>query len=274
MEYRKMTFTTDKELQMLVDLQNEVYKERGLTFDKSVFRFWYVDNPCGGVISFNAIDGGRIVAHQSFVPEEMEVDGRVVRCARSMSVVTHPDYQGRGLFSALTNMAVEEARKQGYEFLYAITNGNSFPRFVKHCGFQSITRLNVRIGVGAYVEEEGTKIYRRHWTLEQLRWRLSHAQYRRSGCHVVGYYGHGVQTLMGRLDEHLLERMDLKRLHFAYRPKLYVGLGGRLSWGFMKVPRFVKHSPFHLIFQDLTEGKLPAMTAENVFYQLIDYDVV
>ncbi|MBR5653171.1 MAG: GNAT family N-acetyltransferase [Prevotella sp.] len=273
MEYKKLDFKNDDELDLLVELQKAVYPERADAFDKSLFRFWYVDNPCGGVISFNAIDNGKIVAHQSFVPELMEVDGRVVRCARSMAVVTHPDYQGKGLFSTLTNMAVEEARQQGYEFLYAITNGNSFPRFVKHCGFSSITRLTVKIGVGTKVEEAGNKTYKRHWTPEILKWRLSKCDYFRKGNHILGNYGLGVKTLMGTLNESLLNAMQLKEKKHTFGPKLYVGLGAKLPWSLMNVPRFVKHSPFHLIFQDLTGGKLPAMTEDNVFYQLIDYDV-
>jgi hypothetical protein len=42
----------------------------------------------------------------------------------------------------------------------------------------------------------------------------------------------------------------------------------------MKMPKFIKHSPFNLIYQDLTGGQLPGMTPDNVFYQLLDYDVI
>lgn len=273
MEYKKLTFKTDEELNLLVELQNIVYKERGLVFTRDTFRYWYVDNPCGEVISFNAIDNGRMVAHQSFVPEWMDVDGRVVSCARSMAVVTHPDYQGQGLFSTLTNKAVEEAKRQGYEFLYAITNGNSFPRFVKHCGFSSITRLNVKMGMGSQIKEDGNKTYKRHWTPELLKWRLSKGEYCRKGNQIVGNYGFGVRTLMGIIDNDMLDQMHLKYKRWAWGPKLYVGLGAKLPWTLMEVPKFINHSPFHLIFQDLTSGNLPTMTADNVFYQLIDYDV-
>ena len=273
MEYKKIDFTTDEELGLLVELQNNVYRERGLVFQKDDFRYWYVDNPCGGVISYNAIDGGKIVAHQSFVPEWMSVEGRVVRCARSMAVVTHPDYQGRGLFSALTNMAVEEAKRQGYEFLYAITNGNSFPRFVKHCGFSSITQLEVKVGLGNNVAENGCKTYKRYWTPDALKWRLSNKYYYRRGNLIMGKYCLGVNTLMGRMDDKLIGQQLLEDRRSSVGINLYVGLGAKLPCTLLKVPKFIKHSPFHLIFQDLTGGRLPAMTEDNVFYQLIDYDV-
>ena len=89
MELRQCNFEKEAEMQQLVDLQTEVYRDRGIHFSSELFKAWYVDNPDGGVISFNAFDGNKMVAHQSFVPERMVVDGRIVRCLRSMAVVTH-----------------------------------------------------------------------------------------------------------------------------------------------------------------------------------------
>lgn len=273
MDIRNCTFDNEAELQQLVDLQNIVYKHRGLVFTKDVFDFWYIKNPEGTVISYNAFDGDKMVAHQSFVPEQMLVDGRVVKCLRSMAVVTHPDYRGKGLFSKLTNCAVEEAERQGYEFIYAITNENSYPVFIKHCGFSSITQLEVKIGLGLNVREDGCKTYKRFWSAETLNWRLSHGKYMRVNNAIVGTYKFGVETFMGVVDEDAVGKCGIRAKSFDLGPKLYVGLGAKVPCTYVNMPKFVKHSPFHLIFKDLTGGKLPKMTADNVFYQLIDYDV-
>ncbi len=273
MDIRKCLFDNDKELQQLVDLQDTVYKQRGLVFKKEDFLFWYRDNPEGVVISYNAFDDDRIVAHQSFVPERMWVDGRVVKCLRSMAVVTHPNYRGQGLFSQLTNRAIEEAQRQGYDFIYAVTNANSFPMFIKHCGFSFITRLEVKIGLGVDVKEDGDKTYKRFWTEDTLRWRLSSGSYYRKKNSIMGVYKYGVKTFMGTFDSHLLNKMNLQEKPMAWSPMLYVGLGAKLPCTYVNVPRYVRHSPFNLVFRDLTGGYLPPMTKDNVFYQLIDYDV-
>ena len=105
--FRQMYFDNDKDLQQLVNLQNEVYKVRGIRFNKEEFILWYVDNPAGKVISFNAFDGDKMIAHQCFVPCSMKVGDRVVKSIRSMNVVTLPEYRGRGLFSKMTNMAID-----------------------------------------------------------------------------------------------------------------------------------------------------------------------
>ena len=70
LEYRFCDFTDEKDHIRLVSTQDEVYRDRGLSFPADNFRYWYVDNPEGGVIAFNAMDGDRIVAHEALIPEE------------------------------------------------------------------------------------------------------------------------------------------------------------------------------------------------------------
>ena len=274
LEYKRCFFENGTDLSQLVDLQNEVYKERGLRFTDEVFRFWYLSNPEGKAISYNAFDNGVMVAHQSFIPEKMLVDGNVVRCLRSMAVVTHPDYRGRGVFSELTNAAVEEAKRQGFSFIYAVTNENSFPPFIKHCGFNFVTRLNVKIGFCGSIQKDGKKVFQRYWTKDTLEWRLSYNNYFRSGKAIYGTYRPGVRTFMGVLDEGMIGKFKGLEEKRTLCPTLYVGLGAKLPYTLFNVPKFIKHSPFNLIYKDLTGGKVPVMTRDNVFYQLVDFDVV
>ena len=273
MEIKECTFDNEAELQQLVDLQNEVYQKRGLHFTKDIFRYWYLENPEGKVVSYNAFDQGRLIAHQSFVPEHMLVEGQIIKCVRSMAVVTHPDYRGKGLLSQLTNAAIEDVRNEGYAFAYAVTNGNSVSSFVNHCGFSFVTRLHVKMGFGKGLTEDGKKTYRRFWSKESLTWRLKYGAYFRSSDVIIGGFKPGVNTIMGMVEPCL---MDAAAFHESKTPcgiNLYVGLGAKLPWSYRDVPKFIKHSPFNLVFRDLTGGTLPVMTQDNVFYQLMDFDV-
>lgn len=78
---------------------------------------------------------------------------------------------------------------------------------------------------------------------------------------------------MATLDNNLLDTLNLMDVKHSIALRLYIGIGAELPLTYIDMPRFVKHSPFNLIFRDLTGGLLPPMTAENVFYQLLDYDV-
>ncbi len=275
MEIKFSTAFDDEIINQWVSLQNEVYRERGLHFTKEGFNYWFVDNPVGQVILCNAFDEGRMIASQSLVPEIMLVDRQVVRCVRSMSVVTHPDYRGKGLLSSLSNEAIEEAARQGYGFVYGLANGNSFPVFIRHCNFSFVTRLNVMMGFGMDIHEDGEKTYRRYWSEDVLVWRFSRNKYRKVGNGVLGQFKTGIETYMGTLPGQSQVQIRDNNNYNPFLPqlKLYVGLGAQLPWSYFKVPKFIKHSPFNLIFRDLTGGNLPMMTKDNVFYQLMDFDV-
>lgn len=273
LEYRQCFFECEEELQLLVDLQNEVYKKRGLHFDKNIFRHWYVNNPEGRVISFNAFDGDKMVAHQSFVPCRLQVGGKTVKAARSMSVVTLPEYQGKGIFSKITNMAVDYAQQQGYEILFAVTNGNSFGGFVKHAGFTFVTRLDVMMCFGNNIEVDGDRPWRNQWTSELLEWRLQAGQYFQKGECIIGEFKKIVNTIMGIIPKDIQKAISVKKKSHSIWPKLYVGWGAKIKSPCFRIPKFIKHSPFNFIYRDMTGGELPPITKEDLFYQLIDFDV-
>ena len=265
-------FQNTADLTNLIAAQNEVYRQRGLKFTEEDFKYWYADNPEGRVIAFNALDGGRIVAHEALIPEKMEVNGREVRCLRSMGSVTLPEYRGQKLLSILTNKCIEEGQKRGYEFVYGIANGNSIHTFLKYCGFTLVGQLDVKFGFGKVREPQG-KVYKRLWTEESLRWRTSPKGFFRSKDQVLKHFKTGVAAVMGTEDEKLLDKIVSLKRKSSPAVRLYVGMGADLPWSFFRVPKFVKHSPFNLIFRDLTGGKIPAMTKDNLFYQLMDFDV-
>ena len=170
-EIRQSFFETEEELDKLVTLQNEVYKERGLVFNKNGFRHWYVENPYGKAISFNAFDGEKMVAHYVCVAKKMMIEDRLVDGILSMATVTHPDYRGRGLFKTLAKKTYDYARNSGYEFVIGVANANSFSGFMKYFPFQFVSQLDVKIGYGRKVVIDGKKTFYGYWDEDALQWR-------------------------------------------------------------------------------------------------------
>lgn len=272
---RKSDFDTTFELQQLVELQNEVYKERGIVFSREDFKRWYIDNPFGKAISFNAFDGDCMAAHYVCIPTKMNIEGRVVDGIKSMATVTHPNYRGKGLFKTLAKMTYDCARDMGYEFVIGVANANSFPGFMKYFPFVFVSQLEVKIGFGTHIEQDGEKTYSSYWDADALNWRTKcgGANYCRGNNAIIGKYNNVVQTYMGGFPDSLLSATEIEKKGSPLIPKLYVGLGAKFNSHYFTVPKFVKHSPFNLIFQDLTDGKLPPITKDNTFFQLIDFDV-
>lgn len=280
-EIKRLDFTDPTDMQKLVDLQNAVYAGKHI-FTAEGFSFWYINNPEGKVVSFNAIYGNVIAAHYALIPYSMKINGIVEKGLLSMATVTHPEHRGKKLFKTLAQVTYDYAREQGYKFVIGIANANSYPGFVKYFNFTDVGRLEVRIGFCGKISCNGEKLFRRNWTSEALAWRLGRENYFRCGNTAYGTIGAMgfkkfplVKTLLGTFEKGSLDSLPLHNQKTFLRPlNLYVGLGSNVKQkGYVKIPDFIKHSPFHLIFLDLTGGTLPIMTKDNVFFQLVDFDV-
>lgn len=272
LELRQTLFDSDKDFDQLVELQNAVYEKEGKKFSQDRFKHWYIENPFGRALSFNAYDGDKMVSHYVCIPKKLLINGRVVDGILSMATVTHPDYRGRGLFKTLAKMTYEYARNNGYEFVIGVANANSFPGFMKYFPFQFVGQLEFKVGYGKHVVEGEGMVFSGYWNEESLKWRNKQS-YVANDDTIIGNYGKYARTLMGCFDRELLSKTSLPKVGCSIKPMLYVGLGGKPKGLFINVPKFVKHSPFNLIFMDLTEGKLPTMNKDNVFFQLFDFDV-
>lgn len=268
-------FDSDYEFEQLVDLQNTVYKERNFLFSAESFKQWYIANPNGRVLSFNAFDSDKMVAHYACIPTKMVFGDFVVEGVHSMATVTHPDYRGKGLFKTLAKLTYDYAKDQGYKFVIGVANANSFPGFIKYFNFKFIAQLEVKIGFGTNIFPKKDDMVHKYWDKDSFNWRLKRcrANYYQQGHSLIGQYNSLVQTYMGSFSESFLKDTNVTDKHWGLRPKLYVGLGAKFKSLYFRVPKFIKHSPFNLIFLDLTNGELPEVTKDNIFFQLFDFDV-
>lgn len=281
-EIVRMDFSDSYDMQRLVNLQNAVYEGKH-TFTSDVFKFWYLDNPNGRVVSLNAITDSIIAAHYALVPVRMDIEGKTCLGLLSMATVTHPDHRGQGLFKVLAGKTYEYAKESGYSFVIGVANDNSYPGFIKYFDFDDIGRLDVLCGFSKNLKPNGEKTFKYHWDEGSVNWRLSDSRYGTDGRNYYGTIGISfikkfplVKTFMGVANERFSKDNKLKKFNSLTRPiNLYVGMGSNAKEvGYHEVPKFIKHSPFHLIFMDLTGGKLPKMTRDNIFFQLMDFDVV
>ncbi len=229
----------------------------------------------GKVISFNAFYGEELVAHYACVPYKMKIDGRVVLGLFDIATATHPNHRGKGLFKTLAKTTFEYAKEQGYEFVLGVANANSFPGYMKHFPFTFVGQLEVRLGWGTNIMPDGDKQFSIYWDVDAFNWRLKccKANYSREKDCAIGKYNSYVQTFMGKYENSFLDTTDLTNKGWGKKPKLYVGMGAKFKSLYLKVPKFIKRSPFNLIFLDLTDGKLPIPNKDNFYFQLFDLDV-
>ena len=246
-------------------------------FTKEYLIWQYLDNPNGTVVSYNAwTQEGELAAHYAAIPIKMIIGGQEEYGLLSLNTATHPEHQGQGLFVKLASATYDFAKENGYKFVIGVANENSTHGFLKRLGFELIAPLDVKIGFGdAYVNTIPDGMNRVKYDGNYLSWRLRCPQYS---------YTAKDGTIYGSIDKPLFHTavakmpegiaatdLGLKKTLNIFN--LYIGLGTKLGGFYFNLPKFVKRSPFNLIFKDLTNGGLPKITKDNIFFQLLDYDV-
>jgi GNAT superfamily N-acetyltransferase len=110
-----------------------------------LFRWKHIENPFGRSLMLVAESEGRIVGLRAFVRWRFVVSGREVRAVRAVDTATHPDHQGKGIFSRLTLEALEMLRGDA-DLVFNTPNEKSLPGYLK-MGWKVVGRLPVRVRV-------------------------------------------------------------------------------------------------------------------------------
>lgn len=106
------------------------------------FNWKHRANPCGQSPAWVAVDGTRVVGFRTFLRWRFQRHGRTVAAVRAVDTATHPDYQGRGIFSKLTRHALDALADEGVSFVFNTPNHASLPGYLK-MGWRRVTRLPV-----------------------------------------------------------------------------------------------------------------------------------
>ncbi|MDR1724924.1 MAG: GNAT family N-acetyltransferase [Bacteroidales bacterium] len=242
-------------------------------FTPDFLKWQYVENPLGKCIGYNAFDGEKMISHYIGLPIEMNLFGSQCKGILPINVATDPQYGGKRLFSTLAAKTYALAAEEGYDFVIGVANAQTTNAYIKHLGLYLIAPLDVRIGFGTkiYDNPQNFNCYRR-WTSETLEWRMRNPD---------NHYAFSNNILTSRIAKvcqtvsYCSQKPNnvCNKKHFSLL-NLYVGLGADLKKGtYFQMPSFVKHSPFNLVFMDL-KGSLPIIKKEDMFFRLIDFDVI
>lgn len=271
---------SDKGLERAADMIR-ASMPRGGHLTKEVLRWQYVENPSGVAVGLEAFDGDRLVSHCAVQPLVAKLHGEELHGVMSLNASTLPDYTGKGIYFALARQVYDSLRGSEYSFGIAVTNHQSTPGFIRHCGFRKLASLEARVGAGpvpvsrSMPEPEFEKV----WDERTLAWRLA-PPHRRYRCSVSKgttriFAPSGYPTLTVELAQlRDCAKLALPPIQLLRRFNLWVGLDPGLDWRrsmFWNIPHSLRPSPLNLIFSDL-RGDLPALAAESVRWLALDFD--
>jgi GNAT superfamily N-acetyltransferase len=252
-------------------------------FTPAYLDWLYVANPDGPAVGFDAWDGERLAAHYVCVPARAWVEGKEVPVLLSLNTATHPDYQGKGLFTKLAAMTYEAGAAQGFDGVYGVANANSTPGFVRKLGFQLVRPLEARIGLGGLRHGRkpaaATLSFERSWSAAALRWRCANPDNRVSarvaGARLLFWAAAEGNKLPAYAE------LDAAGPDFAPAAgaplsplRLFIGLAPDASsnyWNYASIPQRLRPSPLNLIYRSFAP-RVAQLDASRIAFSFLDFD--
>lgn len=109
------------------------------------FRWKHLENVFGRSFMMVAETGERVIGFRSFMRWTFTCRGQRIRGMRAVDTATHPDMQGRGVFSRLT-LAALEALPDEADLVFNTPNEKSLPGYLK-MGWKPAGRVPILVSV-------------------------------------------------------------------------------------------------------------------------------
>lgn len=252
-------------------------------FGVRALQWLYTENPAGKAVGFDAWEGGTLAAHYVCVPALINYGNEARRMLLSLNTATHPDFQGKGLFTKLAQTTYETAATQGYAAIHGVANANSTPGFIRKLGFQLVQPLEARIGVGPLridrkILAERTQ-FQRAWKVDHLQWRCANpvnairARTRRGISQFFASAKGNLLPAYAQLEDTALAEGAAPQ-RSASPLRLFLGLypeGGCDYRRYVEIPRKLRPSPLNFIFLPL-QAHVPPLKAGAACFSFLDFD--
>lgn len=250
------------------------------TFSAEYLHWLYALNPMGNVVGFDAWEDDELAAHYVCIPAHAEINGVPRRLLLSLNTATHPGFQGKGLFTRLAEATYGYATESGFDGVYGVANANSTPGFVRKLGFELVSPLDAKIGVGRLdrVARPEAVGFRRLWDQATLSWRISNPA-RPYAVAALAHGGIGAWAKTGKpgliaWDEVDADAAGVDVAHAPLVARLHLGLrpaGVSRSGLWMDVPQRFRSSPLNLIFRPLG-GAIERIERGTIRLGQLDFD--
>lgn len=133
-----------------------------------LFAWKHDDNVFGPSPQWVAELDGRLAGFRTFLRWRFRTpSGETVTAVRAVDTATHPDFQGRGVFRALTLHAVDELREEGVGFVFNTPNDKSRPGYLT-MGWREVGTVPVAVrpaGPAGLVRMARARVPAAKWSL-------------------------------------------------------------------------------------------------------------
>jgi GNAT superfamily N-acetyltransferase len=123
--------SVDTDLANIVTLLKTSLGESLIPKSENYWRWKHVHNPFGQSPVLVAEEGGEIVGVRAFMRWRWTNRTTTIEALRAVDTATHPQFQGKGIFSKLTKSLIEYCNDQKWNMIYNTPNTKSMPGYLK-----------------------------------------------------------------------------------------------------------------------------------------------
>lgn len=130
------------DLPAIIDLCRVALRWSNDARNEQLFRWKHLENPFGASAMWVAENAGRVVGFRAMMQWRFRSPTGVKRAVRAVDTATHPDFQRRGIFSALNQLAIDTLTTEGVDFVFNTPNAESLPGYLKQ-GWVELGRVSI-----------------------------------------------------------------------------------------------------------------------------------
>ena len=236
---------------------------------QSYLNWLYLDNPLGLPVGYNAYCEGKLVGHYACIPLNWSYENKIYRALLSLNTAVHPNFRRKGLFSELAEKTYKFAKKEGFDFVYGVSNSNSTHGFMK-LGFCLVGELYLQLCVlpsFKNMQDDVDKIKLCQIQSNQfVNWRLNRpfTKYSKTGRRIVSKSKTSVVKVISK-------EIDINKMGMLFRqevfPSIYFYMGSVKQKKMLSVPSIFRPATFNLIYKALSQR------SQNLGTNLEDWDL-
>jgi GNAT superfamily N-acetyltransferase len=135
-----------EDIPAIVELLKISLGESLMPKSETYWRWKHVDNPFGASDVLLAFEDKQLVGVRAFMLWSWQRGDERIRAVRAVDTATHPDFQGKGIFSKLTMALLKEYQSSDRSLVFNTPNDKSLPGYLK-MGWELAGQLPIRIQI-------------------------------------------------------------------------------------------------------------------------------
>lgn len=277
--------SSSKYIEKYIDLYRNCFPEAS-HLGHQYLSWLYYDNPIGPAIGADAWYGNRIIGQVIAIPGKYFFGNENIKGLLAVNVAVHSEFQGRYLFKKLGIRMCEYGYQEGYSFVIGVANRAATPGWIRQMGFQLVSPLEARIGIGTlslekFSEEIISATQLRHlWTKDTIAWRLNNPLKKMfitknknwiTAYSPTGKFGFNAIAEFPCNPEGI--DFNNQTITNSLMPKVFLGLIPKYKFTnrYLIIPERFKPSPLNLIYKNLNDVE-ESIDSSTWFFNFLDFD--